>query len=77
MYWTLAGSLEVYHNVTLKYAPKRLHFGYDSMRARTELAIMDHNMNVGRELKKMQEGNKNIFASDSVTLLHCTQLFID
>ncbi|KAL0153959.1 hypothetical protein M9458_050716 [Cirrhinus mrigala] len=50
------GSLEVFHNVTLKYAPKRLHFAYDSMRARTELAIIDHNMNIGRKQKTL-EGN--------------------
>ncbi|XP_076128204.1 uncharacterized protein LOC143109377 [Alosa pseudoharengus] len=50
------GSLEVFHNVTLKYAPKRLHFTYDSMRARTELAIIDHNINIGREQKTTLEG---------------------
>ncbi|KAI2667129.1 11S globulin [Labeo rohita] len=48
------GSLEVFHNVTLKYAPKRLHFAYDSMRARTELAIIDHNMNIGRKQKTLE-----------------------
>ncbi|CAM4530108.1 unnamed protein product [Leuciscus chuanchicus] len=42
------GSLEVYHQVMLKYAEKRLHFSYDSMRARTQLAVIDHNSNVGR-----------------------------
>lgn len=53
--WTyFAGSLEVFHNVTLKYAPKRLHFAYDSMRARTELAIIDHNMNIGRKQKTLE-----------------------
>ncbi|KAL2076461.1 hypothetical protein ACEWY4_027925 [Coilia grayii] len=51
------GSLEVFHNVMLKYAPKTLHFTYDSMRARTQLAVMDHNMNVGRTQKTTQEGN--------------------
>ncbi|XP_076128018.1 uncharacterized protein LOC143109247 [Alosa pseudoharengus] len=48
------GSLEAFHNVTLKYAPKRLHFTYDSMRARTELAIMDYNVNVGRQHKTLE-----------------------
>ncbi|KAL7381559.1 hypothetical protein ABVT39_007691, partial [Epinephelus coioides] len=43
------GSVEVYHNVMLKYLPKRLHFGYDTMVARTQLAILDNNYNVGRE----------------------------
>lgn len=41
----------------LKYVPKRLHFGYDSMRARTQLAIMDHNENVGRQQATTKEGN--------------------
>ncbi|CAL8267539.1 unnamed protein product, partial [Boreogadus saida] len=32
-------SIEVYHNVTLKYAPNRLHFTYDSMKARIDLRL--------------------------------------
>ncbi|CAL9702720.1 unnamed protein product [Knipowitschia caucasica] len=39
------GQLEVFHNALLKYCPKRLHFHYPSMKARTMLAIMDHNEN--------------------------------
>ncbi|CAM4572169.1 unnamed protein product [Leuciscus chuanchicus] len=39
------GQLEVFHNALLKYCPKRLHFHYSSMQARTMLAIMDHNEN--------------------------------
>ncbi|ROL48788.1 THAP domain-containing protein 1 [Anabarilius grahami] len=39
------GQLEVFHNALLKYCPKRLHFQYPSMKARTMLAIMDHNEN--------------------------------
>ncbi|KAF1381248.1 hypothetical protein PFLUV_G00151640 [Perca fluviatilis] len=50
------GSLEVFHAVMLKYAEKRLHFGYDSMRARTQLAIIDHNSNIGRPLAITQQG---------------------
>ncbi|KAJ8333729.1 hypothetical protein SKAU_G00410480 [Synaphobranchus kaupii] len=42
------GALEVYHSAMLKYAPKRLHFNYDTMRARTQLTILDHNSNIGR-----------------------------
>ncbi|KAJ8346555.1 hypothetical protein SKAU_G00279560 [Synaphobranchus kaupii] len=42
------GALEVYHSAMLKYAPKRLHFNYNTMRARTQLTILDHNSNVGR-----------------------------
>ncbi|XP_060764820.1 uncharacterized protein LOC132873340 [Neoarius graeffei] len=41
--------LEVFHNALLKYCPKRLHFGYPAMKARTMLAIMDHNENHSRE----------------------------
>ncbi|KAL7372307.1 hypothetical protein ABVT39_013647 [Epinephelus coioides] len=50
------GSLEVYHSVVLKYAPKRIHFHYDSMRAWTQLAIMDPNENVGRPQATTKEG---------------------
>ncbi|XP_056425796.1 uncharacterized protein LOC130367402 [Hyla sarda] len=42
------GELEVYHSIVLKYRPKRIHFYMDSMVARTQLAAMDHNNNVGR-----------------------------
>lgn len=41
----LPGQLEVFHNSLLKYCPKRLHFAYPSMQARTMLAVMDHNEN--------------------------------
>lgn len=40
-----SGQLEVFHNALLKYCPKRLHFQYPSMKARTMLAVMDHNEN--------------------------------
>ncbi|XP_077065543.1 uncharacterized protein LOC143718343 [Siphateles boraxobius] len=50
------GSLEVYHQVMLKYAEKRLHYSYDSMRARTQLTVLDHNSNVGRTHVKTIEG---------------------
>ncbi|XP_056457818.1 uncharacterized protein LOC130391621 [Gadus chalcogrammus] len=50
------GSLEVYHNVMLKYLPKRLHFRYDTMVARTQLAILDNNYNVGRQQTETSEG---------------------
>ncbi|XP_016331534.1 uncharacterized protein LOC107680243 [Sinocyclocheilus anshuiensis] len=41
------GQLEVFHSVLLKYCSKNLHFHYASMVARTQLAILDHNENVG------------------------------
>ena len=43
------GSLEVFHSMLTKYCPKRQHFSYNGMQARTELAIIDHNNNVERE----------------------------
>lgn len=45
MIYVLTGQLEVFHNALLKYCPKRLHFEYQSMQARTMLAIMDNNEN--------------------------------
>jgi len=51
------GSLEVFHNEILKFAPKRLHFHRDSMIARVQLAILDHNENVGRAKALTKEGN--------------------
>lgn len=40
----------------LKYTEKRLHFKYDTMRARKELAILDDNANVGRAQATTKEG---------------------
>lgn len=42
----------------LKYMPKRLHFDYNTMVARTQLAILDNNYNVGREQATTSEGNE-------------------
>ncbi|XP_039634607.1 uncharacterized protein LOC120544717 [Perca fluviatilis] len=50
------GALEVFHSSMLKYTQKRLHFSYDAMLARTQLAVMDHNANVGKEQAKTKEG---------------------
>ena len=41
--------MEQYHSVLLKYAPKREHFSYNGMVARTQLAVLDHNSNVHRQ----------------------------
>ncbi|XP_069472905.1 uncharacterized protein [Ambystoma mexicanum] len=43
------GDLEVFHNMCLKYRPKRLHFGMEGMINRTLLAVLAHNHNVGRQ----------------------------
>ena len=50
------GNIEVLHNVMLKYMPKRIAFGYKGMRARTMLAIMDNNFNVGRVQATTNDG---------------------
>lgn len=42
------GLIETYHSMILKYRPKRLHFKYDPMEARTKLAALYHNHNVVR-----------------------------
>ena len=41
-------SLEVYHSVQTKYLPKRQHFWYKGMVARSQLAALDHNANTSR-----------------------------
>ena len=41
-----------------KYVPKREHFCYNGMVARTQLAILDHNANVGRSHAKVKKGLK-------------------
>ncbi|KAJ8017870.1 hypothetical protein HOLleu_44466 [Holothuria leucospilota] len=49
------GALEVFHNVVLKYAPKRLDFDFPYMSARLKLAALDHNYNVGRAQAVVQQ----------------------
>ena len=50
------GFLEVYHNVMLKYCPKREHFSFEVMNARAQLTALDHNHNVGRKQAKRSDG---------------------
>lgn len=50
------GQLEVFHSVLLKYCSKNLDFHYASMVARTQLAILDHNENVGHQKAKTTTG---------------------
>ncbi|ESO94791.1 hypothetical protein LOTGIDRAFT_161042 [Lottia gigantea] len=47
---TVHGSLEVFHSMMLKYLPKRQEFDFACMMARTQLAALDHNHNVDREI---------------------------
>ena len=50
------GELEVYHSMLLKYCPKRQHFSYRGMLARTQLAALDNNENTGRQQATVQNG---------------------
>ena len=43
------GALENFNGSMLKYCPKRIPFCKEGMIARTKLAALDHNYNVGRE----------------------------
>ena len=43
------GTLEVYHSLYNKYCPKRLHFSYKGMVARSQLAILDFNSGANRD----------------------------
>jgi hypothetical protein len=51
------GSLENYHSMLLKYAPKRQHFTYQGMSTRLQMAALDHNNNIGRSLAIKQSGS--------------------
>jgi len=50
-------SMQVYHSVMTKYAPKRIHFSPEGMVGRTQLAALDHNANVGRHHSKNKTGD--------------------
>ena len=50
------GQLESYHSLMTKYVPKRDHFRYNGMVARTQLAILDHNTNVNRSQAEVKRG---------------------
>lgn len=52
------GGLEVYHSLVLKYCPKREHFSYKGMVARTQLAALDSNNNTGRKQAVIKEGER-------------------
>ena len=42
----------------LKYMPKRLSFSYKGMKARSMLAVMDNNFNIGRNQATTAKGAK-------------------
>lgn len=50
------GQLESYHSLMTKYVPKREHFSYNGMVARTQLAILDHNANTTRSQAEVKKG---------------------
>ena len=50
------GSLEVYHSLYNKYCPKRLHFSYEGMIARSQLAVLDFNSGVGLGQAETSQG---------------------
>ena len=53
------GILEMYHGLMAKkYCQKVQHYSYNGMRARTQLAVLDHNHNVGRSQGQLKEGAK-------------------
>ena len=49
--------LEVYHSMMFKYVPKREHFSYNGMIARTQLAAIDDNENAGGGQDVILKGN--------------------
>ena len=52
------GNLEVFHALVTKYCPKRQHFSYKGMLTRMQLAVLDHNANVGRKQAKVKSGKR-------------------
>ena len=56
LYCACVGDLEVFNGRRLKYCPKRCHFSPKGMVARSQLAVMDHNENVGRKQAVTQTG---------------------
>ncbi|XP_066923498.1 uncharacterized protein [Clytia hemisphaerica] len=51
------GILEVYHSLYNRWAPKRQHFSYSGMFARSQLAIMDFNQGSELGQAKTKDGN--------------------
>ena len=51
------GALEVYHSLLLKYCEKQNHFSTEEMIAKTALAALDNNHNVGGQQATTQAGD--------------------
>ena len=64
------GILRMYHGLMAKtYCQKVQHYSYDGTRARTQLAVLDHNHNVGRSQGQTKEGakkNKFVFPKGKI-----------
>lgn len=60
-YGSHTGSLEVFHSLILTYAPKRLDFDVKSYNGRVQLAVLDHNENVGRKVLQGRLSFSNSF----------------
>ena len=52
------GSLEVFHSLINVYATKSQEFGFNTMNARVEIAVFDHNNNVGRKQDVIKKETK-------------------
>ena len=48
--------LENFHSLLLTWCPKRVHFFFEGMRARTQLACLSHNFNVNRQQAETADG---------------------
>ena len=53
-----SGNVEVYHSVYLKYCPKRHHFSFEAMIARTELAVLHFNSVITLPFAKTKLGKQ-------------------
>ena len=49
-------ALKTYHSMMREYCPKRLEFEYASMVSSTQLAVVDNNVNIGRNQKTDANG---------------------
>ncbi|KAI8484826.1 hypothetical protein Bbelb_374230 [Branchiostoma belcheri] len=67
--------LGVFHNMLLKYTPKRLHIWYMSMMGRMKLAVLDHKYNVDREQATTKEVQLADPEVDSAELLMHPDLY--
>ena len=58
--------MQVYYSVMTKYAPKRTQFSAEGMEARTQLAALDNNCNVGRGQAQTKQGEARIHVNVKV-----------